>query len=132
MAVTVISESPLSICGDVVDGRVLVEGRGVADALGWELKPEGLCSGEVCVPLPPGAASGGRIDLVRAAAALGRPAVVDAGLGAVAVALPSEERRRALDDLEAPAFTLPDLDGVPHDLGEWQGRKRLLIAFSTW
>ncbi|HZQ84751.1 MAG TPA: hypothetical protein VFA83_07930 [Acidimicrobiales bacterium] len=132
MAVTVISESPLSIGGDVVDGRVLVDGRGVADALGWELKPEGLCRGDVCVPLPPGAASGGRVDLVRAAAALGRPAVVDAGLGAVAVALPSEERRRALDDLEAPAFTLPDLDGVPHELGEWQGRKRLLIAFSTW
>ena len=132
MPVTVIDRSTRAVDGEITDGRVLLGPAGVADVLGWDVKPEGLCRGEVCVPLPPGSARDGRVDLVAAARALGRPAVVDPGLGAVAVALPSEERKRALDDLDAPAFTLPDLDGAPHALAEWSGRKRLLIAFSSW
>jgi hypothetical protein len=132
MPVTVIDRSARTINGEVADGRVLVDEAGVSDALGWQVKPEGLCRGDVCVPLPPGSVRDGRVDLVGAAHALGRPTVVDAVLGAVAIALPSEGRKRALDDLDAPAFTLPDLDGTPHALAEWDGRKRLLIAFSTW
>jgi hypothetical protein len=133
MTVTVIDERAHVVDGDVEGGRVLVGAAAVREALGWELKPEGLCRGDVCVPLPEAArAPGGRADLVAAATALGRPAVVGPDLGAIAIALPSEERSRALDDLEAPPFTLPDLDGAPHTLGEWDGRKRLLIAFSTW
>jgi hypothetical protein len=58
--------------------------------------------------------------------------VVDGDAGIVAVALPSEERRRALSERHAPAFTLPDLDGILHSLEEWRGRKKLLFAFSTW
>jgi hypothetical protein len=132
MAVTVIDQSARTIPGEVAGGRVLVDAAGISDALGWELKPEGLCQATVCVPLPAGSVRDGRVDLVGAAGALGRPTVVDASLGALAIALPSEERKRALDDLDAPAFTLPDLDGTPHALAEWAGRKRLLVAFSTW
>ena len=132
MAVTVIDQDARSIEGDIVDGRALVGAAGVADALGWELKPEGLCRDDVCVPLPAAAVNGGRVDLAAAARALGRPAIVDGDLGMVAIALPAEARRRALDALEAPPFTLPDLGGAPHALEEWAGRKRLLIAFSTW
>ena len=32
----------------------------------------------------------------------------------------------------AVTLTLPDLDGTPHALAEWDGRKRLLIAFASW
>jgi hypothetical protein len=132
VTVTVIDEEARVVQGEVMDGRVLVDADSVGVALGWELKPEGLCRDDVCVPLPPSTVDGGRADLVAAARAIGRPSVVDPGLGVVAIALPSEERKRALDDLLAPPFTLPDLDGTPHPLGEWDGRKRLLIAFSSW
>ena len=50
----------------------------------------------------------------------------------LAVALPAELRRRALDDLSAPAFELPDLDGTLHGSDEWHGQKRLLVTFSSW
>lgn len=132
MALTVIDEGARTIDGDFAGGLAFAGASGVHDALGWDLKPEGLCRADVCVPLPASATNDGRVDLAAAARALGRPAVVDADLGVVALALPSEARQRALDDLRAPAFTLPDLDGAPHDLAEWDGRKRLLIAFSTW
>ena len=96
---------------------------------------ERACAGEsVCVPVRDMDAVrvGGQLDLAAVAAAVRQPAVVDLDAGIVAVALPAELRRRALADLDAPAFTLPDLDGVPHSLDEWAGRKRLLVTFSSW
>lgn len=114
--------------------RVLIDPERLPHALGWELKPEGLCRGDTCVPVPDMTALlvGGHLDLGAAAAALGRLTVVDADAGLVAIAQPPEQRRRALDDLSAPSFTLPDLDGVDHALEEWRGQKKLLVAFASW
>ena len=66
------------------------------------------------------------------AAALGRPVVVDAEARVAAVALDGETRRRALTELVAPSFELPDLDGNLHALEEWHDRKKLLVAFASW
>ena len=137
--------SPVTVIGDNVrivearihGGRVLVAPESLPTAIGWALKPEGLCRDEVCVPVRDRDALvvDGLVDLAAAAEALRRPAVVDAAdpeRAYVAIALPAEERRRALRELEAPDITLPDLDGNPHSLSEWGGRKRLLQAFSSW
>jgi hypothetical protein len=114
--------------------RVLIDPERLPDALGWELKPEGLCRGDTCVPVRDTTALlvGRQLDLGATAAALGRLTVVDTDAGFVAIAQPPEQRRRALDDLRAPSFTLPDLDGVGHALEEWRGRKKLLVAFASW
>ena len=132
--ITVLDEAEHTVTGEIDGGRVLVDPAALPDAIGWKLETEGLCRGSVCVPVRDQAAlrDGDRVDLVSACVALGRPAVVDGGLGVVAVALPSEERRRVLQDLVAAPFTLPDLDGVAHELAEWRGRKKMLLAFSTW
>jgi hypothetical protein len=116
------------------EDRLLIDAERLPDMLGWELKPEGLCRGDTCVPVPDMTALlvGGQLDLGAAAAALGRLTVVDADAGFVAIAQPPEQRRRALHDLRAPSFTLPDLDGVGHALEEWRGQKKLLVAFASW
>jgi hypothetical protein len=76
--------------------------------------------------------AGDDVDLAAVAAALGRVAVVDASGGIAAVAMDAEGRRQALDSLRAPTFVLDDLDGHPHRLEEWIGRKKLLVAFASW
>ena len=48
------------------------------------------------------------------------------------IALDGETRRRALTELEAPPFALPDLDGNLHALEEWHSQKKLLVAFASW
>ena len=119
----------------VFDGdRVLIDAERLPDVLGWELRPEGLCRRDACVPVPDmtGLLVGGQLDLGAVAAALSRLTVLDADAGFVAIAQPPEQRRRALDDLRAASFTLPDLDGVGHALEEWRGRKKLLVAFASW
>jgi len=130
----IISDEARSTDAEIIDDRLTLDPAGLLDALGWELKAEGLCRDEICVPVRDTAALfvGDRLDVAAVAAALGRPAVVDADAHLAAVALPAEQRRRALDSLTAPPFTLNDLDGTPHALPEWQGKKKLLLAFSSW
>jgi peroxiredoxin len=132
--ITIVGDSTTEVDGDVVDGHVLVDPDAMPAALGWTLKPEGLCRDDACVPVRDRDALlvGDRVDLVAVAATLGRPTVVDAELGIVAVALDHEHRRTVLQSLVAPDVTLRDLDGNEHSLSDWRGRKRLLHAFSSW
>jgi len=131
---TVIDDEVHSVPGTIDDGRILIDVAALRLALGWELKPEGLCRGDICVPVADRGdlVVDGRIDVARVAGALGRPVVVDADAGIVAMGLPTDERRRALDGLEAPGFHLPDLEGTVHGLEEWQGKKKLLVTFASW
>jgi peroxiredoxin len=119
---------------DAARGTFLIDDDRLSQALGWELKPSGLCREHTCVPVldPSSLRVGGRLDVAAVARALGRPVVVDVDAGLMAVALPAELRRQALDDLRAPPFELPDLDGSLHRLDEWRGLKRLLVTFSSW
>ncbi|MFT4596072.1 MAG: hypothetical protein ACI9TF_000311 [Paracrocinitomix sp.] len=102
--------------------------------LGWELKPEGLCREDVCVLVPDRTSleADGKIDAVAVAALLDRPALVDEVTGVVAIGAQRSARQRAIDDLQAPNFVLPDLDGTPHALSDHRSKKRLLVAFSSW
>ena len=118
-----------------VDGEhVRIPEAEVERALGWKLRPEGLCRGDTCIPVPDpetlGTGSG--LDLERLAALLGRPLALEAAEGAAALAEAPSERADALASLEAPDFTLPDLTGKLHSLSDHRGKKVLLIAYASW
>jgi hypothetical protein len=132
--VTVISDEMRSVDANVSRGRILVAPAQLPEALGWELKPEGLCRDDVCIPVrdPAELFFGDALDLAAVGAALGRTVVVDVDARLAAVALDGEARRLALTELLAPAFTLPDLDGKLHALEEWHNQKKLLVAFASW
>jgi hypothetical protein len=132
--VTIISDDARSVEATIADDRILLDVDALPAALGWTLKPEGLCRDDTCSPLRDREALfvDGQLDVAAVAAALGRASVVDAPAGIAAVGLDDEQRRGALQMLVAPPFTLPDLDGIPHELSQWRGQKRLLHAFSSW
>ncbi len=116
-------------------GPTLIGAADFEAVTGWDLRPEGLCSGEACVPVRDRSALepfDGSIDLATAATLLDRPVVVDVDAGVVAVGAARGDRRRALVDREAPGFTLPDLDGVPRSLDDLSGRTTVLVTFSSW
>jgi len=118
-----------------VGGAALVSSADFEAVSGWDLRPEGLCNGDACVPVRDRAVlepTPGVIDLAAAAAVLDRPVVVDGDAGVVAVGAARADRRRALADRQAPAFTLPDLDGVPRSLDDLSGRTTVLVTFSSW
>jgi len=134
--ITIITEEVRAVeaTPDPARGTFLIDVDRLPGALGWELKPSGLCQEATCVPVADVGSLrvGEQLDLVAVAGALGRPAVVDMDAGLLAVALPAELRRQALEELRSPGFELPDLDGKPHRLDEWLGRKKLLVTFSSW
>ena len=103
-------------------------------ALGWKLKDEGLCRGDVCIPIRDraGLIDDGAVDLSSFAEVLGRPLVVDVEESAAALGTPASQRSEAMHGLEAPDFTLPDLQGKPHSLSDHRGSKVLLIAHASW
>ncbi len=106
----------------------------LASELGWTLRPEGLCRGDLCIPVMDRDALVDRdgVDLAAFAELLGRPLALDLGERAAALGTSCAERRRDLASLEAPDFTLPDLEGRPHSLSEQRGKKVLLIAYASW
>ena len=94
---------------------------------GWTLKPEGMCRDEVCVPWT---APAGRVDLAAFWRHLGQPVANEGDVWALGTG--ADQRRAALQGLEAPDFTLPDLDGRMHALSDQRGRKVLLTTWASW
>lgn len=116
------------------DGRVLLDAGVIRRTLGWELKPEGFCRDGVCVPIPGDAEvlDGGAVDLAAFAALLRCPLALDIERRAAYLGVAAGERAEALQSLEAPGFTLPDLDGRPHALSDHRGKKVFLVAWASW
>jgi hypothetical protein len=97
---------------------------------GWELKPEGLCKHERCVPLPAAAATDGRLDVRVVADRLGMPLVHDERHGVWA--LGPESADHVLASAELPPIVLQDVDGRPFDLASLRGEKVLIAAWASW
>ena len=112
-------------------------------ATGWELKPQGLCQDEQCVPVPaetdlaranhPTALGRqDQVNLTALARVLGQSVVRDDAHGVWSFAEAAPARRAAMQSLQAPDFTLPDLDGHPHSLSAYRGRKVFLVSWASW
>lgn len=132
---TILSEgSETQIDASTAGGVLRASAEAVERALGWELKEEGFCLGTVCYPLPPDAelVTDDGIDLAGLAALIDRPIALDEAEGAAYLGVAARERSQALELLDAPDFTLPDLDGEPHSLSDYRGKKVLLVAYASW
>jgi hypothetical protein len=106
----------------------------LAAATGWELKPEGLCRGPVCVPTRARAdlLVDGAVDLSVFAALLGRPLALEPEHAVAALGTAAADRGATMERLEAPDFTLPDLEGRPFTFSSLGKRKKLLVAWASW
>jgi len=103
---------------------------------GWEFKPQGFCKGEVCVPIPDARkselAADGRYNLALLASLLGQPVVADQEYHAWCIGEAASERKRMLTSLDAPDFSLPDLEGKMHSLSDYRGKKVFVVSWASW
>jgi AhpC/TSA family len=72
------------------------------------------------------------VEVATRAQAEGRPVAIDPDERVAYLGVTARERVEALTSLEAPDFTLPDLDGRSHSLRDHRGRKVLLVAYASW
>ncbi len=96
-----------------------------AAGTGWDIKPEGACKGEVCVPLPDGYSA------AHAADRLGMAVVRNDDAGLVAFG-PESLSGRALVTAQAPEVVLPDLDGNEFHLSSLRGKKVVVVAWAPY
>ena len=106
----------------------------------WELKPEGICRGDLCVPIPPGADANFAskrdgatyLNFTALADLMNKPWASDAKHRVWYFGAQAAERGNALQSLHAPDFELPDLDGKMHRLSDHRGQKVFLLAWASW
>jgi len=119
------------------DGDALwLDAAAIEQATGWAWKPEGLCHGDVCVPLPPAAKSDlvrdGRLNIAAMWRRSGQPVVHDAASRVWVLGSGAAQRGAVLATLQAPDFELPDLHGRMHRLSHQRGRKVFLATWASW
>jgi hypothetical protein len=106
---------------------------------GFELKPQGVCRNELCFPVPKAREqefvrkSAGKtwFNLVAFARLVHQPVAHDGALATWYFGLRSDQRQ-GLSSLEAPDFTLPDVNGKTHSLSDFRGKKVLLLTWASW
>ena len=104
------------------------------------IKPQGVCRDELCFPLPKnrkaefvskkGATTW--FNLSGFAKLINQPVVNDQKNGVWYFGARAAEQNGYLASLEAPNFTLPDLNGKLHSLVDFRGQKVLLVTWASW
>ena len=120
---------------DKPTGELWLSVKELEAASGWILKPEGLCKDDACVPLPAtarAAIDGDEVCVSELWKELGRPVLHDAAGETWLLGEAAEDRQRRLESLEAPDFTLPDIEGKLHSLSDYRGQKVLLATWASW
>jgi hypothetical protein len=119
--------------------QLWISSADLARATRFELKPQGICRNELCFPLPKSRQSeflrkhSGKtwFNMIAFAQLARQPIARDTALSTWYFGLRSDERS-LLTSLQAPNFTLPDMDGKLHSLTDFRGKKVLLITWASW
>jgi hypothetical protein len=91
---------------------------------GWQIKPEGACRGEACVPLP------APFDVRELARRLRMPLVHDEQHQLWALGPPADGH--SLTSAQLPDIVLPDRHGEEFALRSLRGTKVFMIAWASW
>ncbi|MCU1387640.1 MAG: hypothetical protein JWL72_978 [Ilumatobacteraceae bacterium] len=135
MATVINDTQHVEVQARIADDRWLMEPNAFEALTGWTLKPEGMCREDVCAPIYRKEAvlsPDGMVDLVEAAQVIGMTAVADIARRVAALGASAAARAESMTTLQAPAFTLPDMAGKPVSLHDFDRRKVLLLAWSSW
>ncbi len=103
---------------------------------GFELKPEGACYADMCIPvnnkLLPELDGRQWFDLTAFADLLGQPYVFDREARVWSFAEIPAKRENMMQDALAPAFEVTDRQGKVIRMADFKGKKALIVTWSSW
>jgi len=108
---------------------LLIDAPTFAAASGWEAKPEGMCKGERCVPVP--RRDDGLVDVGDFARRLDMPVVHDERHGLWSVG-PEGAGGKFLETAELPEIVLPDFNGNRFSVSSLRGQKVVMVAWASY
>jgi hypothetical protein len=107
-------------------------------ATGFVIKPQGVCRDELCFPIPKARRSAFLseqkattwFNLSEFARLLRQPVAREKEVWFFG---PRQDEQNAfVNSLVAPEFKLPDMNGKPHSLSDFRGKKVLLLTWASW
>jgi len=106
----------------------------------FEIKPQGVCREELCFPIPKDRRNslvrkqGGTtiFNLTEFAWMVHQPIAFDLVNSVWFYGPRQSAQNDFVQTLEAPNFTLPDLNGKMHSLSDFRGKKVLRITWASW
>ena len=141
-AVTVIYESKIATVSETLPDaeNLWLTLSDLTTASGFELKPQGACLNEMCVPIPKAreqaflkSIDGARwFNLSELARTLHQPSIHDASNRIWLFGMRPEAQMTYVNTLQAPDFTLLDWKGTQRSLSDFRGKKVLLITWASW
>ena len=127
------------------DGRAIVLNRATVegDALwiqkaelpsinGFELKPQGACREEICIPIPRPMMNGTRFNLSAFAQRVGQRVVADPAMRVWSFGEIPVVRGAFLESRQSPDFSVPDRKGRLVRLSQFRGKKVLVVTWASW
>ncbi len=138
--VTVIfNDQTANIDAALVDGEHLwVAFDDMQEVNGFEAKVEGLCAGDICVPIPAAAdwtrEHGGKkyLNVTRFAAMVDQAVAADSSGDVWSFGTVGDLESELLPKGNAPDFALPDRSGKTVKLSDFRGKKVLVITWASW
>lgn len=124
---------------DQETGQLWITPADLTRATHFEIKPQGVCRAELCFPLPKARKQeflrkdGAKnwFNLLAFAQLVQQPVAHDDALSIWYFGLRSDQRQ-TLASLQAPNFTLPDINGKMHSLSDFHGKKIFLVTWASW
>lgn len=99
---------------------------------GFELKPQGACRADVCIPIKKEMKRGEYFDLTGFAKLVGQSVVIDSGARVWSFGEIPAFRGRFLESRMAPDFAVPDRKGRVVHLSDFRGKKLLVVTWASW
>lgn len=98
----------------------------------FELKPQGACRADVCIPIPRAMTRGTEFNLSAFAQRVGQRVVVDVPSRTWSLAEIPVVRGAYLESRMAPDVAVPDRKGRVVRLSQFRGKKVLLVTWASW
>lgn len=116
--------------------NLLIKPEDLSRVNGFELKPEGACFEDMCIPLTANlmVEQGGQqwFDLCAFADLLGQAYVADADTNVWSFAEIPAKRDSMMVDAMAPDFEVTDRKGNVIRMADLKGKKALIVTWSSW
>ena len=99
---------------------------------GFELKPQGACRADLCIPIPKAMVRGDYFNLTAFAKKAGQAVVADRGARVWSFGEMQALGGGLANSRVAPDFEVPDRLGRPVHLAGFRGRKTLVVTWASW
>ena len=99
---------------------------------GFELKPQGACRADLCIPIPAGMVRGEYFSLTAFAKKAGQSVVAEPGARVWSFGEMQALGGGFVTSRVAPDFAVPDRAGRPVHLSAFRGKKVLVVTWASW